>query len=153
MIVSRLRYPLHLARRLSESIIVRELSEAEMTWTRTQLHESEFSLWSSMSLADRVHSHGVARRLTAKHPEVERHEIAAAFLHDVGKTQSSLNLGERVLATIIGPRTERFKRYHDHELIGAQLCREKNIDPRVCDLISGVGPAEAVARLRSADDV
>lgn len=153
MINSFLRYPLHLARRFSESIRVRELSESEITWARTQLEDSEFALWNSMSLVDRVHSYGVARRLTTRHPSVERHEIAAAFLHDVGKTCSSLNLGERVLATIVGPRTKRFKEYHDHELIGAQLCREMGIDQRVCDLIVGIGPADAVARLKSADDV
>ncbi|MFM8856727.1 MAG: HD domain-containing protein [Actinomycetota bacterium] len=148
-----LRYPLHLARRLSESVAVRELSETEMMWARTQLRDSEFSLWNSMSLVDRVHSHGVARRLVLRYPEVEHHEIAAAFLHDVGKTRSSLNLGERVLATIVGPRTKRFKDYHDHEHIGAQICRESGIDPRVCDLIVGLGPADAVARLKSADDI
>jgi len=148
-----LRYPLHLVRRLSESIIVRELSEAELMWVRTQLLDSEFALWNSMCLLDRVHSHGVARRLTAQHPDAKHHEIAAAFLHDVGKTRSSLNLGERVLATIVGSRTKRFEAYHDHEHIGAQMCRERGIDPRICDLIIGLGPSDEVSRLKSADDV
>ena len=141
-----LRYPLHLARRLTESIGVRELSEVELMWVRAELHDSEFDLWNSMSLLDRVHSHGVARRLTTQYPDVEHHEIAAAFLHDVGKTRSSLNLGERVLATIVGSLTKRFEDYHDHEHIGAQMCRERGIDPRVCDLIIGLGPADEIGR-------
>lgn len=153
MKVPPLRYPFHLARRFSESIAVRDLSETEVNWARMQLDESEFSLWISMPLLDRVHSHGVARRLTERHPRVERYEVAAAFLHDVGKAHSSLNLGERVLATIIGPRTERFKEYHDHEQIGSRMCRERGIDPRVCDLIVGKGTVDAVARLKAADDL
>lgn len=147
------RYPLHLARRFCESIAVRDLSEVDVNWARMQLDESEFSLWISMPPLDRVHSHGVARRLTKQHPQVERYEIAAAFLHDVGKTRSSLNLGERVLATIIGSRTERFKEYLDHERIGFRMCRERGIDPRVCDLIVGIGTVDAVARLKAADDL
>ena len=47
--------------------------------------------------------------------------MAGALLHDVGKLESGLGTLARVVATIVGPRTARFRRYHDHERIGADL--------------------------------
>lgn len=153
MIAAFITQSRHLVRRLSESIGSHQLSESDIAWTRERLDGVEFQLWSSMQLVDRTHSYGVARRLTTLNPEVERYEIAAAFLHDVGKALSSLSTGERVLATIVGPRTKKYKLYHDHEQLGAEMCRRHGVDPRVSDLIVGIGAPEAVARLRAADDL
>ncbi len=145
--------PIHLLRRLTESASRAEVSSADLHWAEQRLTETEYELWSSMQNMDRRHSIRVARRLVDSSPHVERFEIAAALLHDVGKVCSSLSVIGRVVATLVGPRTARWSAYHDHEAIGAALCRDRRIDPRICDLIEGLGPSLAVERLRSADDI
>ena len=56
-----------------------------------------------MSRADRRHAAGVARRVeVALGDEATRPVLAAALLHDVGKTESGLGTYGRVIATISG---------------------------------------------------
>ena len=57
----------------------------------------------------------------------------------------------RVAATVAGPRTARFRTYHDHEAIGARLAEAAGSDPVTVALIEGVGPA--ALDLRAADDL
>lgn len=102
---------------------------------------------------DRRHSIGVAKRLADSLPGVDRTEVAAALLHDVGKTSSDLGVVSRIAATIVGPRTARWKLYCDHERVGAELCRSAGVDQRVIDLVGGGGSADAVRRLREADNI
>jgi response regulator RpfG family c-di-GMP phosphodiesterase len=73
---------------------------------------------------DQRHSVEVARRFSELHPTFSRDEVAAALLHDIGKVESELGIMGRVVATIAGPKGEKFRRYHDHELIGLNLCRK-----------------------------
>ena len=56
-----------------------------------------------------------------RRPAADRAEVAGALLHDVGKVEAGLGTFGRVVATVVGPRTERFRTYHDHEAIGARL--------------------------------
>ena len=56
-----------------------------------------------------------------------------------------------MVATIVGPRTERFSTYHDHEAIGARLAAEAGSDPVTVALIEGRG--RAAEDLRTADQV
>lgn len=144
---------LHFARRLRESLPLGNVADSDRVWVRSVLSDSEWELWLSMQRMDERHSLGVARRLLDSHPEVERHEIAAALLHDVGKARSRLGVSARVLTTIVGPRSRRWREYHDHERIGFEMCRDRNVDQRVCDLILGEGCRESVERLRRADDL
>ena len=76
--------------------------------------------------------------------------MAGALLHDVGKVQSGLGTWGRVAATVVGPRTRRFRQYHDHEQIGANMAAQAGSDPATVALIRGDGPA--AADLRAADD-
>ena len=76
--------------------------------------------------------------------------MAGALLHDVGKTASGFGTFGRVVATIAGPRTDRFRRYHDHEAIGADMAVTVGSDPVTIDLIRGEGPA--ADDLQAADD-
>lgn len=147
------RHVIHLARRTIESLRRTPVDDVALAWVRSQLVDREFDLWNRMQQIDRAHSIGVARRLLERDPGVERHEIAAALLHDVGKLRSSLSVWARIAATIVGPRTRRFREYHDHERIGAQMCHEVGIDSRVCDLVAGRGSHEEATRLRAADDL
>ena len=77
--------------------------------------------------------------------------MAGALLHDCGKVESGLGTFGRVLATVVGPRTDRFRAYHDHEAIGAALAAAAGADPVTTALIEGRGPA--AADLLAADDV
>ena len=104
-----------------------------------------------MAAADRRHSIEVARRFLARRPDATAAEMAGALLHDAGKVEAGLGTFSRVVATVVGPRTRRFRLYHDHEAIGARLADAAGSDPLTVALIEGRGPA--AADLRAADDV
>ncbi|MEP7112719.1 MAG: HD domain-containing protein [Ilumatobacteraceae bacterium] len=122
-----------------------------MVWVDSQLLQGEAQLWHRMTAADRRHSIIVARRFEAAGGPWSRDEIAGALLHDIGKLDSGLGTFSRVVATTVGARTARFRRYHDHEQIGAELLSAAGSSETTIDLVRGGGPA-AIA-LRDADNV
>jgi hypothetical protein len=62
---------------------------------------AEQALWRTMSGADRRHAVGVGRRVErALGVEATRPVLAAALLHDVGKTEARLGTYGRVIATL-----------------------------------------------------
>ena len=140
----------HLARRFATSVSPRPPSPDAETWARGWLTDEEVELWMAMPAADRRHAIEVARRFRDLRPDATRRETAGALLHDVGKVQSGLGTWGRVAATIVGPRTRRFRQYHDHEQIGAAMAATAGSDPLTVALIRGQGPA--AADLRAADD-
>ena len=77
-----------------------------------------------MKSYDQRHSIEVARRFTALYPAFTRDQVAAALLHDIGKVESELGVAGRVIATVVGPKGSKFRRYHEHEVIGLRLCGE-----------------------------
>ena len=97
---------------------------------------AERGLWVQMSNQDRRHSVAVAKRFQRRRPAATRPEIAGALLHDVGKIECGLGPFARVIATLLGPRTER-----NHEAIGARLVADAGSDPITVDLVSERGPA------------
>jgi len=133
------------------SLSRRAPSATDDAWARSHLRTVEADLWASMAVADRRHAIIVARRFLARRPAATRAEVAAALLHDVGKVEAGLGVIGRVAATIVGPRTARFRSYHDHEAIGAHLASGAGSDTVTIALIHGRGPA--AADLRAADDV
>lgn len=138
----------HLARRFRDSLSSAPPEAADVEWARAQLLPAEFALWQSMSPQDRRHSVTVARCVASSEPT--RVVVAGALLHDVGKTASGLSTLQRVAATLVGPRGERFTRYHDHERLGAAMAERAGSDPVTVALIGGAGPAAAL--LRRCDD-
>jgi hypothetical protein len=52
---------------------------------------------------------------------------------------------------VVGPRGERFGRYHRHEEIGAEMIERVGSSPVTVALVRGEG--RAAAALRAADDV
>ena len=104
-----------------------------------------------MAVQDKRHSILVARRFVDLADEPSREQTAAALLHDVGKLASGLGTCARVLATIVGPRTARFRQYHDHERLGAEMLRAAGSAAATLELVQGAGPAAAA--LRQADDI
>ncbi|HAP75265.1 MAG TPA: hypothetical protein DCR14_04215 [Acidimicrobiaceae bacterium] len=143
----------HLARRFVGSLSRREPLAADVAWAHQHLLPSEAALWDRMAVQDRRHSLLVARRFVERLPDATRHEAAAALLHDVGKLQAGLGTLGRVLATVVGPRGTRFRAYHDHERLGAELLAEAGSDPGTVGLVQGSGRPEAVAALAAADHV
>ena len=140
----------HLARRFIASLSRREPDVADTAWVDSHLHDGELALWRRMSVADRRHSIAVARRFETS-GEWSPDEVAGALLHDVGKLDSGLGTISRVVATIIGPRTERFRRYHDHEQIGAEMLDAAGSSDITVELVRGQG--RAAAALLAADDI
>ena len=111
---------------------------------------AEAELWRRMSVADRRHSIHVARRFEPM-GHWTREEMAGALLHDIGKLESDLGTWARVAATVVGPRTKRFRLYYDHETIGADMLTAAGSAPATIYLLLGIG--RAVPSLRAADDV
>jgi len=141
----------HFTRRFLGSLSRAEPDEAQITWARSWLADAEWHYWRTMQVQDRRHSLQVAQRFVDLRPQASKAEVAAALLHDVGKQQAALGTLARVVATVIGPRTERFRQYHDHEALGAAMLAEAGSDPVTVALVLGRGAAADA--LRAADEV
>ena len=140
----------HLSRRLRGALSRRPPAASDEAWVATQLAPGEVALWSEMAVADQRHSIEVARRFLAVRPAATRDEVAGALLHDVGKVQAGLGTLGRVVATAVGSRTASFRRYHQHEQLGAAMAADAGSSEVTVALIRGEGPA--AADLRAADD-
>ncbi len=140
----------HLARRFLTSLSRRPPDQADERWAREWLSDAEADLWMSMPATDRRHSIEVARRFSDRRPSATRAELAGALLHDLGKTASGFGTFGRVFATVVGRRTTRLRRYHDHEAIGAAMAAAAGSDEVTVALVRGEGPG--AADLQAADD-
>lgn len=102
---------------------------------------------------DRRHSLEVLSRFDALMPDAPMSARAAALLHDVGKAGVDLGWVGRILATVLGPRTDAFDRYLRHEEIGVEMLRGVS-DPATVRLVAGVDPGDPlVVALRRADEI
>ena len=126
----------HLVKRFFGSVPIGP-SPADRAWVLDQLLEGEQDVWRKMSRADRRHAAGVARRVeVALGHEATRPVLAAALLHDCGKTVSGLGTYGRVIATLSGKMagldqavawtetsgfTRRVGLYLEHPRLGAEL--------------------------------
>ena len=149
----------HLARRFATSLSGRPPASVDIEWGESWLLPTELQLWRRLGNIDRRHSLQVTRRFQTLRPDASRPEMAAAMLHDIGKLDSGLGTAGRVLASVVGPRTKRLRRYHDHEAIGAAWLAEAGADPLTVRLVGGAGKdadpltRAAAAALRAADDI
>jgi hypothetical protein len=130
----------------------REPGLADTAWVESLLLEGELQLWRRMGAPDRRHAIVVARRFEKLgSDEWTREEMAGALLHDVGKLEDDLGTFSRVVATVVGPRTARFRRYHDHGRIGAEMLADAGSSTITVDLVMGKG--RAASALAKADDI
>ena len=143
---------LHLAKRAVTSFRNHPVREEQLAIARAVLLPDEFSLWTRMQNRDQRHSLQVLSRFDVLCSHATRDERAAALLHDVGKCESQLGWVGRIIATMLGPRTERFRTYLDHEEIGLNLLRGVSSERTVVVLVGSNNDACAVA-LRAADKV
>ena len=96
-----MRRVLHLVRRFFASLLPIGASAVDDAWAREQLTEAEQELWTSLARVDRRHSAAVARKVDAElGARATTPVLAAALLHDVGKTISHLGTFGRVVATL-----------------------------------------------------
>ncbi|MEO5723645.1 MAG: hypothetical protein ABIQ39_00420 [Ilumatobacteraceae bacterium] len=140
----------HLVRRFAGSLSGRGPTDDDEAWAQSLLLPGEQALWTRMTPIDRSHSVLVARRFANLVP-AGRDEMAAALLHDVGKVDSGLGTAMRVVATVVGPRTARMRRYHEHERIGLEMLTAAGSSAATLALAGGDHPLSAV--LRAADDI
>jgi hypothetical protein len=127
----------HLVKRFFGSVVPRGPRPEDEAWARANLLDEEAEIWGRMSRQDRRHAAGVARRIErALGAEATRPVLAAALLHDCGKTASGLGTYGRVIATLsvklAGPEiavawsetrgfTRRVGLYVEHPRLGADL--------------------------------
>jgi hypothetical protein len=147
----------HLARRFVTSLSRRPPSPDDERWAHERLLSGERAVWDAMAVVDRRHALVVAKRLqTALGTEATRPVMAAALLHDCGKTDAALGTFRRVAVTIWGKvRGEaarhgdgRMALYLDHEQRGARRLVEVGSDPLTVALVAG--SADAPGELRDA---
>jgi len=143
----------HLVRRWWGSLSSAPPTATDQRWAEERLTSGEIVLFATMSAPDRRHAITVARRFEMLLPDASRDQLAAALLHDVGKTVSDLSTFERVVATLVGGRTRRLRQYRDHEVFGLEMCREAGSSEQTLALLRGDDRAEIVDALRRADDI
>lgn len=91
----------HLVKRFFGSLRPGGPSKADDAWLRAHLTPAEIKLWDRMANPDRRHAVGVARRVESELGEAVTDPIlAAALLHDVGKSVAHLRTYGRVVATL-----------------------------------------------------
>ena len=91
----------HLVKRFFGSILPVGPHKRDRPWIHDQLLAGELDVWNKMSAQDRRHAVGVARRVERSlGAEATRPVVAAALLHDCGKSASGLGTYGRVVATL-----------------------------------------------------
>lgn len=127
-------------------------ARADLDWALAQLSEREQRLFRLMSNPDQRHALRVARRVDAAYDELDDPEVprdvalAAALLHDVGKSEAGLGTYGRVIATLSGAMgglemaelwqtksgfTRKVGLYLRYGIIGAETLELAGSDPRV----------------------
>jgi len=143
----------HLTKRFVLSLVPSQVQQIERQWVQSVLSPSEFDVWNNMMVQDRRHRVLVGRRFVKLRPTASQGEIAGALLHDVGKSVARLGTFARVIATLVGPRTNRFRQYHDHEQIGATMLRSIGSDELTISMVEGSCVGELRQALNKADDI
>ena len=148
-----MRHLFHLVKRFTSSWSRKDVTEDELNMVRSLLTASEFNLWNQFSIADRRHSVEVTQRFAVLLPGASREQRAGVLLHDIGKIQSNLSTLMRVGATLVGPRTKRFRLYHQHEEIGVTMLRHAGSHADVIAVLNQTCNAEVAAAFRAADNI
>lgn len=143
------------------------LNPADDRFARQKLTDPEYGLYEAMDVRDRAHSVLVAKVLLDRHPAAHRNLVAAALLHDVGKSRLKFNAAHRVLVHLARPRglpqeplagglRGALQLREHHETIGARMLDEAGVDPEVVRLVRSLGRKGAadpdVTVLRWADE-
>ncbi|MVN85328.1 HD domain-containing protein [Deinococcus sp. HMF7620] len=120
-----------------------EDAQPDDDWAAALLTPAEARVYRSMDPRDREHACRVARHLRRDHPDAGPELLAAALLHDCGKSLRPYWLWERVLVGLVPNRLARVLppvgalgiRAHHPEL-GARLLAHAGARPRVARLVA-----------------
>jgi HD domain-containing protein len=131
----------HLTTRFVTSLRPRTVDGGDRAWVQVVLTPPELAVWETLGRADRAESVAVARRAaTALGPGADPRWLAAALLHDAGKTRARLGTVARVAATVVagavGHRRarrwpNRIGRYIAHDDAGAAMLAAAGARPEV----------------------
>src|SRR6266550_2704546 len=92
----------HLTTRFVTSLRPRAVDGGDRVWVQLVLTPSELTVWETLGRADRAESVAVARRAAQLlGPGADPRWLAAALLHDAGKTRAGLGTAARVGATAV----------------------------------------------------
>jgi hypothetical protein len=148
-----MRMIIHLIKRYVWALSAKKPSSSDCVEVGRVLGNELFGLWMTMPIHDQAHSIVVWRRYLQLRPSALRAEEVAVLLHDIGKVKSGLGIHARVCATILGPRTKRWRMYSEHEAIGAAMLKSLNVDPITVAIVFGEGHPDIQDALRKADDI
>lgn len=118
-----------------------EQARPDDVWAHFYLQTLEFEFYQRIDPRDREHGLRVAKQLLEAHPNAREELIAAAILHDCGKSVRSYHVLERVLVGLIpygkgaGSRFEPIRVRNQHPQIGAELLRKSGGRLEVARLI------------------
>jgi hypothetical protein len=141
----------HLTRRFAGSLWPGGPGVAEEAWARRWLRPAEVEIWKAMTGPDRRHGVAVARRVAvvlgnADGAGIPTNALAAALLHDAGKSRSRLGVLGRSAATLAAAGAGRRRvatwrdaggwraeagRYAAHDEIGGEMLAAAGSDPVV----------------------
>jgi len=152
-----LRHWWHLATRFFAAVAGKPLRPSQQAEVCRALTAGEAGLFFRQQPIDQRHAFEVARRVRAALPGNED-AVAAALLHDVGKTHSRLGPVARSLATVVDmvhlPMPARWRVYRDHGSLGAEDLAEAGARPLAVAFAAGTpeGDPEVWETLAAADD-
>jgi len=169
--MTRVERARHLGGRFVESVTARAVDSADVAWVASVLTPAELAVWETLGTADRSESVAVARRTRrALGVSADHRYLAAALLHDAGKTPARLGPAGRVYATVVAGlaghrRARRFDNrvglYVSHDDLGARLLAGAGARPEAVawarahhrrELWPGTGiPLEICSALAAAD--
>ena len=132
-------------------------------WATAYLTPAEALVYRGMDARDREHACRVTRNLLRDHPDADPELIAAALLHDCGKSVRTYYVFERVVVGLIPYRLARLFPPRgavgiraNHPELGAKLLAYAGARPRVAKLVARhhapVGDPDA-ALLHQYDDL
>jgi hypothetical protein len=148
-----LRAPWHLVKRFVGSITAAPLTDVERTEVAAVLLPTEYRLFEQFSVADQRHALHVLRRFDSFAPGAPVFARRAALLHDIGKVDAQLGTLRRIVATVVGPRTPAFRRYHQHEVHGLWLLREAGSDSLTLEVLTPDSSSPWREALARADEI
>ncbi|AWN22969.1 phosphohydrolase [Deinococcus irradiatisoli] len=127
-------------RRLSRSVHEAQ-AQPDDQWAGAHLSPAERRLYLGMDARDREHACRVALALLSAHPDAAPTLLAAALLHDCGKSVRPYRVHERVLVGLVPFRLSRLLPFGAlyvraaHPALGAALVRRGGGRERVAQLV------------------
>jgi len=131
-------------------------------WAARFLTPAEWRVYAAMDPRDREHGERVAKRLCHDHPDAAPELIAAALLHDCGKSVRPYRVWERVAVGLVPHRASALltvgalRVRARHPELGADMLVAAEARPRVVELVRrhhDPGRDDGAALLQRYDDL